>query len=155
MKKLVSILLVVLSISFVGCSSDDSSGGSLNDGLYLKFTLEGKNYNFEPTTGTSLQKVIFGNENVNDVITSMFIVMPENPSVGTFSISDATPTDDNIATLHSANLSVENASYDGISGTLKITSITDEYIKGTFSFTAEDFDGATVEITNGSFKAYN
>lgn len=154
MKKLVTILLVVLSISFVGCSSGDSSGDPLNDGNSLKFTYKGQIYNFEPSTGTSLQKVIVGSEDVNDVITTLFLEMPENPSVGTFSISNATPTDANLATLHGANLSVNDISYRGKSGTLKIISITPDFITGTFNFTGENQNGVSVEITNGSFKAF-
>ena len=154
MKKLISVLMIVLSISLVGCSSDDS-GGSTGDSLYLKFSFEGQNYNFEPSTLTSLQKVILGNEDVNDVITTLVLEMPENPSVGTFTISDATPTDANLATLHGANLSIDNATYRGNGGSLKITSVTDEYIIGTFNFTGVDENGAAFTVTNGSFKAYN
>lgn len=155
MKKLVTILLVVLSISFVGCSSDDSSNSTGSDEIYLNFTYEGQNYNFEPSTGTSLRKAIIGTEDVNDVNTTLSLDLPKFPSVGTFNISDATITDDNINTLHAASFFKENDAYDGISGTLKITSITDEYIIGTFNFIGENYDGVTVEIINGSFKAYN
>lgn len=155
MKKLVSILMVVLSISFVGCSSDDDGGNVGGEEIFLKFTYEGDNYNFEPETLTSLQKLIMGMEDVNDIQTRLSLWMPENPTTGTFDITDDTVTDANLNTLHSATLYVGDATYDGVSGTMVITSVTDEYVIGTFSFSGEDENGVAIAVTNGSFKAYN
>lgn len=154
MKKLATLLLVVIATSMIGCSSDDS-GGNTEEGFYLKFTYSGKQYFFEPQTGTSLQTVIMGMEDVNDVQTRLSLYLPENPSVGTFEITNDTPTDQNLATVHNAILTVGDANYAATSGTLKITSLTEDIIKGTFSFTATDDNGVVVTVTNGSFTAFN
>jgi hypothetical protein len=154
MKKLVTLVLVVIATTFAGCSSDDG-GGSTQDGLYLKFTYEGQQYNFEPETLTSLQKLIMGMEDVNDIQTRLSLWMPENPTTGTFNITDDTVTDANLNTLHNAILYVGDATYDGITGTMVITSVTDQYVIGTFSFSAVNANGVTVEVTSGSFKADN
>ena len=154
MKKLVTLLLVVIATSLIGCSSDDS-GESIEEGFFLKFTYNGEQYSFDPQTGTSLQKVIFGMENVNDVQTRLTLYLPKNPSVGTFEITNDTPTDQNLATLHNAALDLGDVTFEGTSGTLKITSLTEDIIKGTFSFTGTDENGETVTVTNGSFTAFN
>jgi len=148
------LVLVVIATTFAGCSSD-YGGGSTQDGLYLKCTYEGQQYNFEPETLTSLQKLIMGMKDVNDIHTRLSLWMPENPTTGTFNITDDTVTDANLNTLHNAILYVGDATYDGITGTMVITSVTDQYVIGTFSFSAVDANGVTVEVTSGSFKADN
>ncbi|WP_432670177.1 hypothetical protein [Flavobacterium sp. SM2513] len=154
MKKLVTLVLVVIATTFAGCSSDDG-GGSTQDDLYIKFTYEGQQYNFEPATITSGQKLIDGMEDVNDIQTRLSLRMPENPTTGTFNITDETVTDTNLNTLHSGILYVGDATYDGVTGTMIITSVSEEYVIGTFSFSGEDENGVTVAVTNGSFKAFN
>lgn len=153
MKKLSFLFLVLFSLSFVACSSDDSSGSSDSE-LYLKFTVNGVNYDFEPETLTSLQKMIMGQQDINNVTTRLSLWMPVTPIVGSHAITDDTPTDANIATLHNAAFYVGDDTYDAISGTLVVTEMDSEYLKGTFTFTGEDENGATVSVTNGSFRAY-
>lgn len=156
MKKLSYLFLVLFSLSFVACSSDDSSNDNNNnatDDLYLKFTVNGVNYDFEPETLTSLQKLIMGLQETNNVTTRLSLWMPVTPTVGSHTITDDTPTDANIGTLHNAAFYVGDDSYDAISGTLVITELTDDIVKGTFSFVAEDINGATVTVSNGSFRA--
>lgn len=155
MKKFLSILLVVVSASFIGCSSDDSSNGGADEALFLKFTYNGKQYNLEPATITSLQKLIIGNEEVNNVQTGLSLWMPENPTVGSHAITDETPTDANLTTLHNASLSIGDFMYEANTGTLVITKITDDYISGTFSFIITDENGVSTAVSNGSFKAFN
>lgn len=155
MKKLSYLFLVLLSLSFVACSSDDSSSNNnnSNDDLYLKFTVNDVNYDFDPETLTSLQKLIMGQSDINNVTTRLSLWMPETPTVGSHAITDDTPTDLNIATLHNAAFYVGDDTYDAISGTLVITELTSDIVKGTFSFVAEDINGATVTLSNGSFRA--
>ena len=155
MKKFLSILLVVVSASFIGCSSDDSSNGGSEEALFLKFTYNGQQFNLEPATITSLQKLIIGNEEVNNVQTGLSLWMPENPSVGSYTITDETPSDANLSTLHNASLSIGDSMFEASTGTLVITQITDDYISGTFSFSGTDENGVSAAVTNGSFKAYN
>jgi hypothetical protein len=154
MKKLSYIFFVLFSLSFVACSSDDNSSGGEDDNLYIKFTLNGQQYNFEPETITSLQRLIMGDEDVNDVYTRISLWMPVTSTTGSHVITDDTPTDENLDILYNAELWVGDATYTATSGTLVITELNDDYVKGTFSFTGEDENGVTISVTNGSFRAY-
>lgn len=153
MKKLSFLFLVLFSLSFVACSSDDSSGSSDSE-LYLKYTVNGVNYDFEPATVTSLQKLIMGEQEISSVYNRISLWMPVTPTVGSHTITDETPNDTNLDTLHNAELWVGDATYTATSGTLVITELNDDYVKGTFSFTGEDENGVTISVTNGSFRAY-
>lgn len=155
MKKLSYLFLVLFSLSFIACSSDDnSSGDGGEDSLYIKYTVNGVNYDFEPATITSLQKLIMGEQEINSVYNRISLWMPVTPTVGSHAITDETPNDTNLETLHNAELWVGDATYTAISGTLVVTEMDNEYLKGTFTFTGEDENGATVSVTNGSFRAY-
>lgn len=153
MKKLSFLFLVLFSLSFVACSSDDSSGSSDSE-LYLKYTVNGVNYDFEPATVTSLQKLIMGEQEISSVYNRISLWMPVTPTVGSHTITDEAPNDTNLDTLHNAELWVGDATYTATSGTLVITELNDDYVKGTFSFTGEDENGVTISVTNGSFRAY-
>lgn len=153
MKKLSFLFLVLFSLSFVACSSDDSSRSSDSE-LYLKYTVNGANYDFEPATITSLQKLIMGEQEISSVYNRISLWMPVTPTVGSHTITDETPNDTNLDTLHNAELWVGDATYTATSGTLVITELNDDYVKGTFTFTGEDENGVTISVTNGSFRAY-
>ena len=153
MKKLSFLFLVLFSLSFVACSSDDSSVSSDSE-LYLKYTVNGVNYDFEPATVTSLQKLIMGEQEISSVYNRISLWMPVTPTVGSHTITDETPNDTNLDTLHNAELWVGDATYTATSGTLVITELNDDYVKGTFTFTGEDENGVTISVTNGSFRAY-
>lgn len=154
MKKLSYLFLVLFSISFLGCSSDDdSSGGNDDNSLYIRFTLNGEDYDFEPETLTSLRTLILGDEDVNNVYTRISLWMPAEPSTGTHTISDDFPSDANLSTLYSANVWIGEEVIDASSGILVITELGDEYVKGTFSFTGTNDEGTTATVTNGSFRA--
>lgn len=156
MKKLSYLFLVLFSLSFIACSSDDNSSGDGggDNSLYIKYTVNGVNYEFEPATITSLQKLIMGEQEINSVYNRISLWMPVTPTVGSHAITDETPNDTNLETLHNAELWVGDATYTATSGTLVVTEMDNEYLKGTFTFTGEDENGATVSVTNGSFRAY-
>lgn len=157
MKKLSCILLVLLSMSFLACSSDDSSSNNSTnpDGeLYLKFTLNGVAYDFEPETLTSLQILVRGDQEVGGVFNSISLWMPTAPAVGSHPITDAFPSDSNIGTLYNANVWVGSEIVDASTGTMVITGVGEEYVEGTFSFSGTNDNGTTATVTNGSFRAY-
>ena len=156
MKKLSYLFLVLFSLSFIACSSDDDSSGDGggDNSLYIKYTVNGVNYEFEPATITSLQKLIMGEQEINSVYNRISLWMPVTPTVGSHAITDETPNDTNLETLHNAELWVGDATYTATSGTLVITELNDDYVKGTFTFTGEDENGVTISVTNGSFRAY-
>lgn len=157
MKKLSFLLFAFISISFLGCSSDDDSPtpeeGNPDTSLYLRFTLNGTEYDFEPETLTSQRTLILGNETVNEVYSRISLWMPNEPSLGTHEISDDFPSEANLTTLYSADVWIGEEVIDASSGTLVITELSDDYVKGTFSFTGTNEEGTTATVTNGSFRS--
>lgn len=156
MKKLTGLLFLFLSLSLVSCSSDDSGDTTNVDPVgstYLKFNLNGQDYSFEPETMTTMQMLVRGDKHIDGVFHSISLWMPKVPTVGSHPITDAFPTDANINTLYNANVWVGQEIVDATSGTMVITEITENYIKGTFSFTGSNDNGTTATVTNGSFRS--
>lgn len=154
MKKLVTLVLVVIATTLTGCSSDDGVGSTQGD-IFLKFIYNGQQYNFEPETITTLQKLILGSGVQNNEQTSLSLWMPQSPSINSYQITNDTPTDANSNILSNAIITVGDVTYEATSGSLVITSVTQDYVEGKFSFTAVDENDVTISITGGSFKAYN
>ena len=161
MKKIFSLVFMLCAFSFVSCSSDDATTDQpivnpdpIDTTLYLKFSANGQAYSFEPETIGSLRKLIMGGIMENDSYTRLSLWMPVNPTIGTHQLVDATVTDANINTLYTADFWIGDDVFDATSGTVTITEIDSEYIKGTFSFTGTKDGGATTTISNGSFRAY-
>lgn len=76
--------------------------------------------------------------------------MPEEVTEGTYSFTD---TPSQLDTFNASYSSEGEAVYiDATSGTITITSVTDDYVKGTFSFSGDN-EGTTVNVTNGEFRA--
>ena len=153
MKKLSYFFLVLITSSFIACSSDSSSSSN-GDQLYVKFTVNGVNYDLEPETITSLQKLIAGSQDVDNIFTRLSLWMPVTLTIGSHAITDDAPSDSNIATLHNADLWVGDDTYTATTGTLVVTELTNDIVKGTFTFTGDDGNGVMVTVTNGSFRAY-
>ena len=153
MKKLARIAFVLVAIMGMSCSSDDDAGSS-SDEMYLRWTQGGTSYDIEdPATVSSLSTVITASQGTDASMRMLSLWMPNNATVGTHPIvhSNGSQID-----VYSANLSIgSDVMVDSASGTITITSIDDEYIKGTFSFTGTDADGLPYTITNGSFRAYS
>ncbi|MDP2159137.1 MAG: hypothetical protein Q8K02_01535 [Flavobacterium sp.] len=150
--KFFAIPLVVLLFSvFTGCSSDDSSNS--NSSLFIKFTHNGIQYNFEdPFTTTSLSKNIRYFEGSDETFIDISLWMPLVSTTGTFNITDS-PSD--VSTYNASFTLGDDLDVDADSGTITITSVSSDYIQGTFSFSGTTFEGTPVSVTNGSFRAAN
>lgn len=162
MTKVRLLLLVLFSLSLNACSSDDSSTPNptppiVEDPqtapLHIKFKLNSEEFSFEPYTLTTLQRHIIGEENINDMYHRISIWTPVTPTVGGHEVSDATPTDANLDTLYSITFYVDDRTYTANQGTISITEVSNQFIKGTFICTGTDDTGAPFTITDGSFKA--
>ncbi|SHJ52641.1 hypothetical protein [Flavobacterium haoranii] len=156
MKKLTFLFLILFSISFSSCSSDNDSDSSNNGNnqLYVRFTVSGINYDLNPTTISSLQRLIMAEQNTNNAYKRISLWMPINPVNGSHTITDDFPTDNNLETLYNADFWIDDMIYTATSGIFEVTEFDEEYIKGSFSFVGEDENGDTIEITNGTFRAY-
>ncbi|MFN3752596.1 DUF6252 family protein [Flavobacterium sp.] len=149
-KATILFTLVAFSAIFFGCSSDSSSGSSSN--FYLKCKVNGTWVEFaDPIVINSLSKSITGNDADTGKVVTLFT--PLNVANGTFTITD-----------EPSNVNSYNGSYsdfnedvytDNETGTMVITEVTADVIKGTFSFTGDDGNGGTITVTEGSFRAEN
>lgn len=150
MKQIKFALLALIAGLTVSCSSSSSSGGSSDD-LYVNFKVNGTQSNMvDPGTITSLMASISASEDVGQDIRTIIFTIPVNPTVGTHQITNASGSD---LTAYSATYMLGDVNVVATSGTYTITSIGDEYMEGTFSFTGEDA-GVNYAITEGTFRAY-
>lgn len=146
MKKLFG-LLAVFTLILTGCSSDSEGSES---GTYLKFKVNGQSYNYDPETLISLKRLVRGDQGADATYKSISLWMPEEVTEGTYSFTD---TPSQLDTFNASYSSEGEAVYiDATSGTITITSVTDDYVKGTFSFSGDN-EGTTVNVTNGEFRA--
>ncbi|RAR50465.1 DUF6252 family protein [Flavobacterium lacus] len=154
MKNLFYLLIAVFTLSLTSCSSDDSSTNN-DDELYVRFTLNGEQKEYmDPATITSLRRLILGDDMESAEYERISLWMPVVIETGTFTITSDTPTDANLETLYSANIWMGEEVIDASTGTLVITDLDAEYVKGTFSFSGTNDEGTTVVVTNGTFRAY-
>lgn len=137
-----------------GISRDQLQMSGQQEENYIRFTVNGQSYDFEPSTLTSLSKLIMGVDNHNDINTRISLWMPLDANLGSHDITNQTTSE-----YYNADVWLGDDKYTSTSGTLTITEIVtedeDEYILGTFNFTGVNFTGETVTVTNGSFRAYN
>lgn len=139
-------------VAIFACSSDDNSGpndGGGNEDIFITFKVNGTTYEMEPFTGTSLKVEIGADQGLDESYTSISLLMPTDFTTGTHQITDASASD---LEAYTGNYINGETSVDAASGTLMITSITDEFIEGTFNFVG-DSNGITYNITEGSFRA--
>ena len=155
MKNLLKLSVILVATLFMGCSNDDNNnnggGGNEGDEIYMKFTAEGSNFNIAgPATLSSLSTTITAYQGMDATFIRVGLWMPNDVTVGTYAITNE-PNADFSAEYYSGDMTAE-----ATTGTLVITSIGAEYIKGTFTFTAVGLGGeGTFEVTNGTFRAYS
>lgn len=157
MKNLFYLFITLFTLSLSSCSSDDDSPNNtiIEDELYVRFTVNGEQKEYmDPATLTSLRRLILGDNQGSADYGRISLEMPVDIETGTFTITDATPTDDNLETLYSADIWMDDEVIDASTGTLVITELDDEYVKGTFSFSGTNEEGTSVVVTNGTFRAY-
>ncbi len=150
-RKAAMLMLVVIAgaISF-NCSSSDDGGSSSN--FYLKCKVNGTWVEFaDPMVINSLAKSISG----NDADTGKMVVLftPLSVTNGTHTITDEPSNENSYGGSYSDF--TEDDYTDNETGTMTITEVTADVIKGTFSFTGEDGNGGTITVTEGSFRAEN
>ena len=152
-KKSIAVLLVVVTAALsVNCSS--SSDSSSSSSFYIKCKVNGVQFtSSDPFVINSLSKAISGqsdNEASQELVT---LYMPLNVAVGTYTITDE-PSNENSYGASYSNFDTDVSTINA-SGTMKITEVTADVIKGTFSFTSPDSEGGTITISEGTFRADN
>jgi len=151
MKKLLLLFVSTLMVTLTACSSDDSNNNNPNE-PFMKFTVGGQEYNYTPETLTSDKKLITARVGEGDTYREVSLWMPVEPTVGTHNIvDDPTSADDTYTAIYAPNF---DNSFDAFSGTVTITSIDDDFIRGTFAFQADN-EGTPISVSSGEFLAYN
>lgn len=80
---------------------------------------------------------------------SLSISVPDDITAGTYELGENL---DGVTAGYTPSFGADPY-YSMPGGSITITSVSNGWISGTFSFTGEDFDGATVTVTEGSFNA--
>lgn len=152
-KYFVSRLLLMMVFVFTTISCSDSESGAVDttpSGLYIKFKSGGTQYLIQnPTTFDLSNKKIDGLQGSGSDLVSITLYMPLDPTIGTHFMTDSPSDDDTYGAYFVKGNSVDIIANAGI---ITITSITADYISGTFSFSGLN-GSAVVEVTNGSFVA--
>jgi len=144
------ILLVAASVVSFNCSSSDDGGSSSN--FYLKCKVNGTLVEFtDPMVINSLAKSITGNDADTGQVVTLFT--PLSVTNGTHTITDE-PSNVNSYGGSYSDFNADEYTSDE-TGTLIITEVNADVIKGTFSFTGDDGNGGTISVTEGSFRAEN
>jgi hypothetical protein len=84
---------------------------------------------------------IFGDINS---VANITLIIPQGLNGGSFDI--------NTVTASAAFTDNTGTAYNGVSGTITITSLTSRTIAGTFQFTGTDASGINCTVTNGVFQ---
>lgn len=156
MKKSIAILtLVIAAFLSVNCSSSSDDNGGSGTGFYLKCKVNGVQFtSTDPMVINSLAKSLTGISDNNDTHQeTVSLWFPLNATVGTHTITEEPSNVDSYGASYS-DFDSESSTVDA-SGTMNITEVNANVIKGTFSFTSPDGDGNTITITEGSFRAEN
>ena len=153
LKKLVLLaVMVISSCLLVNCSSDSSSnnGGGTSGTFYLKFKVNGTSVAFQnPDVINSLSKAINGYTTSEKSLT---LYLPLNVTTGSYTITHE-PSNENSYGASYVDFANDESS-DNETGTLIVTEVNADVIKGTFSFTGTN-QGTTYSITDGEFRAEN
>lgn len=151
-KTVVAVLFI--AITFISCSEDEvvSLLGPEELGeLRINFKYNGTTYNIaDPITYNVGNKTVDGTFGAGASLKRITLFMPLNPTIGTHFMTEA-PSDNTAYGAYFIS-SAGNVDILANGGLIKITTITDDYIKGTFSFTGLN-GAATVEVTEGEFLA--
>ncbi len=146
------VYLMVFGTFLQSCSSDDSNDG-LSD-TYIRFTIDGTAYDFKDIiTAESLAITLNGNNgegltNVGD--TQISIYLPLVIEIGSFDIDPGAFDGDYKVAFSSEPLGFD---FDfAEAGNITITSISGDYIEGTFTATITSANDETITLANGTFK---
>ena len=159
MKKLKFNLLAVLVIIGLGmssCSSDDDSNDAQELETFIRFSINGTNFQYENIATVESSNVTVNGQNglsEDDDYSFASIWFPLGFTAGTYDFSgDFFQDGDYKLNFESNSLNVDDWA---TSGSVTITSINSEFIRGTFTATVTDGDGGAVVIENGEFKAFS
>ena len=153
LKKSIAILVIVLAATFsVNCSSDSSS--STDSGYYLRCKINGVQFtSTDPFVINSLSKSLTAQSDDQSIQQTLSLYMPLGVAVGTFTIVEE-PSNVDVYGASYSNFTTDVSTTDA-AGSMTITQVNADVIKGAFSFTSPDSAGGTITVTEGTFRAEN
>ncbi len=153
MKKIKFLIAFIALVTFTSCSSDDTI--SLDDQeTYIRFTANGVDYEFLSIASVgSANFSLNGSKSVDGLITeNMSIWFPLGFTTGTYQLTgDYFDPGDYKIFYDSEDIGVEG--FAPSSGEVTISSISNEYIDGSFYFSGTK-DAIAITVTSGTFRAY-
>lgn len=149
----IALIILITSLTFQSCSSDDDNSASSD--TFIRFTIDGTDYNFENIVTAGSGNSISLNGNNGDGLgdfgdTNLSILFPSTVTNGTYDLDGGFLAD------YSINFSSEPLNFDFDSaddGTVTFTnSGSGGYFEGTFDATISNGNGSTISVTNGEFR---
>lgn len=148
------LFLATASMTFSSCSKDDAKDETVQSATFIKFSIDGSDYDFKDIISAQSDISMTLNGNNGEGITNagdiqITVYFPAEPVKGTFDFEGTFGVD------HKLSFSSESLGFDfdfAESGSVTITEITDDYISGTFTATITAEDETTITVTNGAFK---
>jgi hypothetical protein len=145
-----ALALLVISLAFVACKKNGSSDDDIIPNLgEFKASIDGSSWTADGAAGGLNEEGVLaiGASRDNQ---SGFGISIENPEPN-MEYAFTTGNTEVSATYTTPSAQSAFITVLGGSGSIKLTTYNSERAKGTFTFTATDAFGATVNITNGSF----
>lgn len=148
------VMIALMGTVLLSCSSDDDSGAP-DSNTYIRFTIEDTDYDFENIiTAESLSITFNGNNGatIQDVgDTRISVYLPLDIVVGNYDIVGGAFGGD-----YKVSFSSEPLGFDfdfAQSGSINVTSVSEDYVEGTFTATITSESDETITLTDGSFRA--
>ncbi|WP_299337042.1 hypothetical protein [uncultured Psychroserpens sp.] len=145
-------LFIIAGLGLTSCSSDDDNSSTADD-TYIRFTIDGTNYNFTNiATAQSLSITLNGNNGADfsdPGDTQISIWLPLALETGTFDVEEGFDSD------YQVSFTSDPMGFDfdfANDGTITLTQTTGEYIEGTFTATITNDNSTTITLENGEFR---
>ncbi|MGB5981532.1 MAG: hypothetical protein WBG46_05260 [Nonlabens sp.] len=140
--------------TFQSCGSDDD-GGSQDEDTYIRFTIDGTDYEFIDIASAESLGITLNGNNGEDFFdsgdTSITIWFPINAQTGMFDVDPGISGDYQVSfTSDPLNFDFDFAD----SGSITLTQVTGEYFEGTFDATITNDLGVTITLQNGEFRGF-
>lgn len=143
MRKIYLIVVVLVFVAIYGCKKDNSSIG-VNASLSFKVNGVAKSTNTISITNTTNPSEMVVLANLNTTESIYFTI--KNPKIGSFDVSTGS------ATITYAADTVATSIYNGVAGTVTLTSYSGNTATGSFQFTGSNVAHSSLNITEGLFQ---
>lgn len=151
MKSIKFFAICLIGLTVISCTKSTLSEDTIpTGGTFIKFQQSNMSYTLSNPIITDLSNTKIDAFQGSDAsLVSITLYMPLNATIGTHFMTDSPSDDDSYGAYYVRGNNVDMLANAGI---ITISSITENAIEGTFSFSGLN-GSAIVEVTNGSFIA--